>query len=86
MDSSSTHNFLDMYKAKKLGCQIRKTCPLNVSVAGGSKLIRGYELVLGIKWLSTLGNIQWRNDIKDDTTWDMLSDIVKRFLEFVLDP
>ncbi|GKB59346.1 Fe(3+) dicitrate transport system permease [Tanacetum coccineum] len=59
MDSCSTHNFLDIHKSKVLGCKIRKTCPLNVSVVGGNKLIRGCELVLGIQWLSTLGNIQW---------------------------
>ncbi|GJX33296.1 gypsy/ty3 retroelement polyprotein [Tanacetum coccineum] len=39
IDSDSTHNFLDMHKANKLGCQIRKTYPLSVSVAGGSKKI-----------------------------------------------
>ncbi|GKF53365.1 hypothetical protein Tco_0160275, partial [Tanacetum coccineum] len=58
MDSGSTHNFLDLHKVKKMGCHIRKTCPLSISVAGGSKLIK-CELVLGIKWLSTLGTIQW---------------------------
>ncbi|GJY08102.1 transposon ty3-G gag-pol polyprotein [Tanacetum coccineum] len=49
MDSGSTHNFLYMYKAKKLGCQIRKTCPLNVFVAGGSKLISQY-MVKDFQW------------------------------------
>ncbi|GJY46869.1 reverse transcriptase [Tanacetum coccineum] len=49
MDSGSTHNFLDLYKAKKMGCHIRKTCPLSVSVAGGNKLISQY-MVKDFQW------------------------------------
>ena len=49
MDSGSTHNFLDLYTAKKLGCKIRSTCPLNVFVAGGSKLISQY-MVKNFQW------------------------------------
>ncbi|GJW42420.1 retrotransposon-related protein [Tanacetum coccineum] len=44
IDSGSTHNFLDIYMAKRLGCKIRNTCPLEVSVAGGSKLINVFEV------------------------------------------
>ncbi|GJU59756.1 putative mitochondrial protein [Tanacetum coccineum] len=47
IDSGSTYNFLNIYMAKRVGSKIRTTCPLQVSVAGGSKL-----------WLSTLGTIQ----------------------------
>ncbi|GJZ35754.1 retrotransposable element Tf2 [Tanacetum coccineum] len=49
MDSGSTHNFLDIYMAKRLGCKIRNTCPLEVSVAGGSKLISQY-MVKDFQW------------------------------------
>ncbi|GKB80299.1 ty3-gypsy retrotransposon protein, partial [Tanacetum coccineum] len=49
IDSGSTHNFLDLYKAKKMGCHIRKTCPLSVSVAGGNKLISQY-MVKDFQW------------------------------------
>nr|GEU73192.1 putative mitochondrial protein [Tanacetum cinerariifolium] len=85
MDTCSTHNFLDLFTAKKLGCKLTKTYPLQVTVAKGNKMvsqytvynfkwsIQGYqfkidvmllplggcEMVLGIQWLSTLGNIQW---------------------------
>lgn len=49
MDSGSTHNFLDLQTAKKLGCRIRKTCPLQVSVVGGSKLVSQY-MVKAFQW------------------------------------
>ncbi|GJY63672.1 retrotransposon-related protein [Tanacetum coccineum] len=49
IDSGSTHNFLDVHKAKQLGFQIKKTCPLNVSMAGGSKLISQY-MVKNFQW------------------------------------
>ncbi|GJW61807.1 retrotransposable element Tf2 [Tanacetum coccineum] len=35
VDCGSTHNFLDLHAAKRLGCKMRKTCPLQVSVANG---------------------------------------------------
>ncbi|GKC52905.1 putative mitochondrial protein [Tanacetum coccineum] len=83
MDTRSTHNFLDLFTAKKLGCKLTKTYPLQVIVAGENKMashykvygfqwsMQGYqfktdvmllplggcEMVLGIQWLSTLGNI-----------------------------
>ncbi|GKC31780.1 reverse transcriptase [Tanacetum coccineum] len=28
LDTGSTHNFLDLFTAKKLGCKMKKTCPL----------------------------------------------------------
>lgn len=84
VDSGSTHNFLDIHTAKKLGCKIQKMCPLPVCVADGNKLscelgnkafkwklqgqefvsdvmlipLGGCEMVLGIQWLATLGDIK----------------------------
>ncbi|GJR97046.1 retrotransposable element Tf2 [Tanacetum coccineum] len=38
IDSGSTHNFLDVFMAKKLGCKIQQIDPLQVSVADGNKI------------------------------------------------
>nr|KYP34429.1 hypothetical protein KK1_044610 [Cajanus cajan] len=88
IDSGSTHNFLDINIAKKLGCKIVELDPLNVVVADGTKLHISFvvkdfswtiqqttftsdmmliplgccDLVLGIEWLVTLGNITWNFD------------------------
>lgn len=85
IDSGSTHNFLDLATAKRLGCRMFGTNPLQVAVPGGHKLVSNYEckqfqwvlqghtyatdvmviplggcdMVLGVQWLATLGNIQW---------------------------
>ncbi|GJT48766.1 hypothetical protein Tco_0974923 [Tanacetum coccineum] len=60
IDYGSTYNFLDKNMAKKLGCDIRNTFPL--TVANGNNLVSdaewGCEMVLGIQWLATLGNIR----------------------------
>ncbi|GJZ13163.1 putative mitochondrial protein [Tanacetum coccineum] len=37
VNKQSTHNFLDIDKAKKLGCQLCNTCPLQVDIVGGAK-------------------------------------------------
>nr|GEU96796.1 hypothetical protein [Tanacetum cinerariifolium] len=47
IDCGSTHYFLDLEKAKQLGCAMSSTCPLQLDILGGAKL------------LSTLGNIQF---------------------------
>ncbi|GJT91008.1 putative mitochondrial protein [Tanacetum coccineum] len=39
IDTGSTHNFLDLDKAKKLGCTFSSTCPLKVDIPGGAQLI-----------------------------------------------
>ncbi|GKD15258.1 reverse transcriptase, partial [Tanacetum coccineum] len=43
VDSGSTHNFLDLHTAKKLGWKLRKVCPLDVSVANGNVMVSMYE-------------------------------------------
>ncbi|GJU65015.1 transposon ty3-G gag-pol polyprotein [Tanacetum coccineum] len=84
VDCGSTHNFLDDSVAKRVGCSLKDTCPLAVTVGGGKELIStkackdfvwqlqgetfkgdmmvlplgGCEMVLGIQWLATLGDIK----------------------------
>ncbi|GJW92677.1 putative mitochondrial protein [Tanacetum coccineum] len=63
IDSGSTHNFLDLYTAKKLGCDIKSTCPLQVSVASDNKLI-SQNKVSAFQWVIQ-GTIQWNfQDLK----------------------
>ncbi|GJV41659.1 kinase-like domain, phloem protein 2-like protein [Tanacetum coccineum] len=42
-DSRSTHNFVDVNCAKRIGCRIKKTYPLQVDVPGGNKMISACE-------------------------------------------
>ncbi|GJU98651.1 reverse transcriptase [Tanacetum coccineum] len=35
VDCGSTHNFLDLHAAKRMGCNLSRMCPLQVSVANG---------------------------------------------------
>nr|GFA10247.1 gypsy/Ty3 retroelement polyprotein [Tanacetum cinerariifolium] len=59
VDCGSRHNFLDWNTARKLGCKLRKICPLEVYVANGHVMRSlGCEMVLEIHWLSTLGWIR----------------------------
>ncbi|GJZ02922.1 gypsy/ty3 retroelement polyprotein [Tanacetum coccineum] len=84
VDCGSTHNFFDDNVAKRIGCLLKDTCPLAVTVGGGKQLIStqeckdfvwqlqgetfkddmmilplgGCEMVLGIQWLATLGDIK----------------------------
>ncbi|GJR82201.1 reverse transcriptase [Tanacetum coccineum] len=49
VDCGSTHNFLDLHAARRLGCNMSKTCPLQVSVANGQVMSSIYECK-NFKW------------------------------------
>ena len=70
VDSGSTHNFLDLNTAKKLGCRLSRICPLEVSVANGNVMSSLYECknftweFQGISYTSDvlilpLGTVKW---------------------------
>ncbi|CAJ2661631.1 unnamed protein product [Trifolium pratense] len=50
LDSGSTHNFLDLELAKKLGCKLEAISPLAVTSGGGHKLQAAF-ICKGFKWL-----------------------------------
>ncbi|GJT68824.1 reverse transcriptase, partial [Tanacetum coccineum] len=50
VDSGSIHNFLDLQIAKKLGCMLRRICPLDVFVANGNVITSIYECK-GLTWV-----------------------------------
>ncbi|PHT68550.1 hypothetical protein T459_28037 [Capsicum annuum] len=75
IDTRSTHNFLDLNTARRLGCMLTTISPFVVSVADRKKIqsnygmtfdsdmlvlpIGGCNMVLGIQWLISLGDIMW---------------------------
>ncbi|KAK4413521.1 hypothetical protein Salat_2764700 [Sesamum alatum] len=85
IDTGSTHNFLDLETAKRLGCKLEDTEPFPVAVANRNKMyssfacksfgwkmqgvsfttdmmilpLGGCDMVLGVQWLVTLGDINW---------------------------
>lgn len=95
LDSGSTHNFLDVQMAEKLGVHTRTAGLTKVTVADGSKLsvkgmvdqfqwgfqgttfqsdfmiipLGGCDMVLGVQWLRTLGDITWNLDKLEMSFW-----------------
>ncbi|XP_056690258.1 uncharacterized protein [Spinacia oleracea] len=62
VDSRSTHNFLDLELAKKMGCVIESIPSKHgKSFTADMMLISlgGCDMVLGVQWLATLGPICW---------------------------
>ncbi|GKD49396.1 RNA-directed DNA polymerase like protein, partial [Tanacetum coccineum] len=53
-------DYLEEEMAKKLGCSIRSTCSLAITVSDGYNVVTnmGCEMILGIQWLATLGDIK----------------------------
>ncbi|GJS12271.1 reverse transcriptase [Tanacetum coccineum] len=49
VNCGSTHNFLDLHAARRLGCKMSKTCPLQVSMANGQVMSSIYECK-NFKW------------------------------------
>ena len=60
IDSGSTHNFLDVVTAKKLGCDMRSTVPLQISVANGSKLISS---AMRQEFLRDINGVEFRTEM-----------------------
>ena len=48
-DSGSTHNFLDVRVAKKLGCKVEEMGPMKVDVANGGNL-KCMAICKGLTW------------------------------------
>ncbi|GKA82666.1 putative ribonuclease H-like domain-containing protein [Tanacetum coccineum] len=48
VDSGSTHNFIDYEIARKLGRQMKKTCPLQVTVTNGNLMVS--SSMCRVKW------------------------------------
>ncbi|XP_056690204.1 uncharacterized protein [Spinacia oleracea] len=61
VDSGSTHNFLGLELAKKLGCEIESIPSQGKTFTADMMLIvlGGCDMVLGVQWLATLGPICW---------------------------
>ncbi|GJV70189.1 putative mitochondrial protein [Tanacetum coccineum] len=60
IDCGSTHNFLDIHTAKKLGCGLTKTTPMQVSVANGQRMI-STSIYHDLKW--SLQNEVFTSDV-----------------------
>nr|GEW87856.1 hypothetical protein [Tanacetum cinerariifolium] len=60
IDCGSTHNFLDIHTAKKLGCRLAKTTPMQVSVANGQGMMSTF-VCHDLKW--SLQNEVFTSDV-----------------------
>ena len=49
LDSGSTHNFIDTFKALRLGCKIEHITPMGVKVADGGQLVCD-KVIKGFRW------------------------------------
>lgn len=49
IDSGSTHNFLDLDAAKRLGCKLEPIKPMSVTACGGSEIASLY-ICKGFTW------------------------------------
>ncbi|GJV12941.1 putative mitochondrial protein [Tanacetum coccineum] len=61
IDYGSTHNFLDLQKAKKMGCRLTSMCPLQVEVANGNNMVSTYKCK-NFKW--TLQGVPYETEGK----------------------
>ncbi|GJV83495.1 reverse transcriptase [Tanacetum coccineum] len=52
MDTGSTHNFIAMAVARRMGCQLRRTVPLEVSIANENQMVSEY-MCKGFEWTIT---------------------------------
>ena len=60
IDSGSTHTFLDIDMAKKLGCKVEKIGPMRVDVANGNSLAY-VSVCKGLSW--NLQDIRFITDV-----------------------
>nr|GFC61714.1 transposon Ty3-G Gag-Pol polyprotein [Tanacetum cinerariifolium] len=60
IDCGSTHNFLDIHTAKKLGYRVAKTTPMQVSVANGQRMMNT-SVYHDLKW--SLQNEVFTSDV-----------------------
>uniref|UniRef100_A0A803MMI9 Uncharacterized protein n=1 Tax=Chenopodium quinoa TaxID=63459 RepID=A0A803MMI9_CHEQI len=59
IDSGSTHNFVDVNVATKLGCKLSQIPFQANSVADGNHIPWSCDMVLGIQWFRLLGPVHW---------------------------
>ncbi|GKC10331.1 hypothetical protein Tco_1007113 [Tanacetum coccineum] len=67
-DIGSTHNFLDIDKAKKLGCHLSNTCLLQVDITAGAKLTIYFQEI-GMEFKYKGRNVALRGTKKPALQW-----------------
>lgn len=50
IDSGSTHNFIDSFTSKQLGCSLLEHSPMIVVVVANGERIRCDKICAGLKW------------------------------------